>query len=81
MNEAVVRTHAISVEAVGIGKHFGSFPALSDVSLKVMPGSVHGLPGENGAGTSTLVKCLLGYQTIFSLSVQAENGLSLCLIA
>ena len=54
-------THAIGVEAVGIGKHFGSFHALSDVSLKVTPGTVHGLLGENGAGKSTLVKCLLGY--------------------
>jgi ABC-type uncharacterized transport system ATPase subunit len=54
-------THAIGVEAVGIGKHFGSFHALSDVTLKVTPGSVHGLLGENGAGKSTLVKCLLGY--------------------
>ncbi len=54
-------TTAIGVEAVGIGKHFGSFHALSDVSLKVRPGSVHGLLGENGAGKSTLVKCLLGY--------------------
>jgi ABC-type uncharacterized transport system ATPase subunit len=52
---------AIGVEAVRIGKHFGSFHALSDVSLKVTPGSVHGLLGENGAGKSTLVKCLLGY--------------------
>ena len=54
-------THAISVEAVGISKHFGSFHALSDVSLKVTAGTVHGLLGENGAGKSTLVKCLLGY--------------------
>ncbi len=57
----VVTTHAIGVEAVGIGKHFGSFHALSEVSLKVSPGTVHGLLGENGAGKSTLVKCLLGY--------------------
>ena len=54
-------TSAIGVEAIGIGKHFGSFHALTDVSLKVSPGSVHGLLGENGAGKSTLVKCLLGY--------------------
>ena len=54
-------TRAISVEAINIGKHFGSFHALSDVSLKVTPGTVHGLLGENGAGKSTLVKCLLGY--------------------
>jgi ABC-type uncharacterized transport system ATPase subunit len=56
-----LETQAIGVEAIGIGKHFGSFHALSDVSLKVNPGSVHGLLGENGAGKSTLVKCLLGY--------------------
>ena len=56
-----VVTKAIGVEAVGIGKHFGSFHALSDVSLKVTPGTVHGLLGENGAGKSTLVKCLMGY--------------------
>jgi len=60
-------THAIGVEAIGIGKHFGGFHALSDVSLKVRPGSVHGLLGENGAGKSTLVKCLLGYY-------QADEG-------
>ena len=52
---------AIGVETIGIGKRFGSFQALSDVSMKVHPASVHGLLGENGAGKSTLVKCLLGY--------------------
>jgi simple sugar transport system ATP-binding protein len=52
---------AIGVEAVGIGKQFGAFAALKDVSMKVRPATVHGLLGENGAGKSTLVKCLLGY--------------------
>ena len=52
---------AIGVEAIGVGKHFGAFTALQDVSLKVRAGTVHALLGENGAGKSTLVKCLLGY--------------------
>ena len=54
-------TGAISIEAAGITKRFGSFTALDDVSFKVAPASVHALLGENGAGKSTLVKCLLGY--------------------
>ena len=54
-------TTAIAVEAIGIGKRFGSFAALSNITMKVRPATVHGLLGENGAGKSTLVKCLLGY--------------------
>ena len=41
---------AIGVETIGIGKRFGSFQALSDVSMKVHPASVHGLLGENDVG-------------------------------
>ena len=52
---------AIAVEAVAIGKRFGSFAALDNVSFRVAAGTVHALLGENGAGKSTLVKCLLGY--------------------
>ncbi len=52
---------AIGVEAVGIGKRFGAFAALSGVTMKIRAGTVHGLLGENGAGKSTLVKCLMGY--------------------
>ncbi len=49
------------LRATGLGKTFGSFCALDDVSLELTPGSVHGLLGENGAGKSTLVKCIMGY--------------------
>jgi ABC-type uncharacterized transport system ATPase subunit len=52
---------AIGIEAASVTKRFGAFTALDDVSLKVQPGTIHALLGENGAGKSTFVKCLLGY--------------------
>ena len=44
----------------GLTKTFGAVRALIDVGLTVMPGEVHALLGENGAGTSTLMKILFG---------------------
>ena len=41
-------------------KHYGSIEALKGVSLKVEPGQIFGLLGQNGAGKSTMVKILLG---------------------
>lgn len=43
-----------------VGKRFGRFQALSNVSLQLERGHVYGLAGENGAGKSTLVKVLCG---------------------
>ncbi len=44
----------------GITKEFPGVRALEDASLKVRPGEVHGLVGENGAGKSTVIKVLAG---------------------
>src|SRR5437879_2024922 len=41
-----------------IDKRFGSTQALQGVSLQVVPGEVHALVGETGAGKSTLMKIL-----------------------
>ena len=44
----------------GITKTFPGVKALSEVSLKLYPGQVTALVGENGAGKSTVVKILTG---------------------
>lgn len=43
-----------------VSKHYGGVPALSDVSLTIVAGTVHSLVGENGAGKSTLGKIISG---------------------
>lgn len=46
------------IEAIGIGRMFGSTPALAGVDLTVGRGTVMGLLGHNGAGKTTLVNIL-----------------------
>ena len=48
------------IELDGVSKSFGPVRALSEVSLRLYGGEVHGLAGENGAGKSTLIKALAG---------------------
>ena len=48
------------LEMTNICKSFPGVKALDNVQLKVRPGTVHALMGENGAGKSNLMKCLLG---------------------
>ncbi|MGC3999486.1 MAG: sugar ABC transporter ATP-binding protein [Anaeromyxobacter sp.] len=43
-----------------VTKKFPGVTALSDVSIRVRRGEIHGLCGENGAGKSTLMKILCG---------------------
>jgi simple sugar transport system ATP-binding protein len=50
------------LEVRNLSKMFGSVIALSDVSVKVIPGEVTCLLGDNGAGKSTLIKILSGVQ-------------------
>ncbi|MFT4042706.1 MAG: sugar ABC transporter ATP-binding protein [Gordonia sp. (in: high G+C Gram-positive bacteria)] len=58
MSDGGANTPALHVE--GLSKTFGENTVLTDISLRIEPGSVVALLGENGSGKSTLVKILSG---------------------
>ena len=47
-------------EAAGVTRRFGTFTAVSSVSMSVGGGEIVGLIGANGAGKTTLIRMLLG---------------------
>jgi simple sugar transport system ATP-binding protein len=51
------------VELQDVTKRFVGVTAISDLSLKLLPGEVFCLLGENGAGKSTVIKILTGVET------------------
>src|ERR1700730_15174918 len=50
----------MSVMASGLGKDFGSFRALDEISFEVAAGGSLVILGENGAGKTTTLRCLAG---------------------
>src|SRR5437762_13898631 len=49
------------IELRDISKRFGGVQANKGVSLKVDPGTVHAIVGENGAGKSTAMRIAYGF--------------------
>ncbi|MBE6931390.1 MAG: ABC transporter ATP-binding protein, partial [Ruminococcaceae bacterium] len=49
------------IELKNVTKSYGGKRALSDVSLTLPRGEIVGLFGENGAGKTTMMKCILGF--------------------
>jgi ABC-type multidrug transport system ATPase subunit len=42
-----------------LAKQFGSFQALTEINLQVQQGDIYGFLGQNGAGKSTTMRCML----------------------
>jgi simple sugar transport system ATP-binding protein len=61
------------VEMRGISKAFGAIQALKDIELRLFPGEILGLVGDNSAGKSTLMKILSGAYQRDSGEVQIEG--------
>ena len=59
----------------GISIEFPGVKALDNVDLRLFPGEVHALMGENGAGKSTMIKALTGVYKINAgtITVNGQN--------
>ena len=62
------------LEMKNISKSFIGVKAVDDVSLHCMPGEVHVLVGENGAGKSTILKILAGLYTADSGTIVLKGN-------
>jgi ABC-2 type transport system ATP-binding protein len=49
---------AAAVEAQGLGRDYGSFVAVDDLTFAVQPGEILGVLGPNGAGKTTAIRVL-----------------------
>jgi ABC-type branched-subunit amino acid transport system ATPase component/ABC-type branched-subunit amino acid transport system permease subunit len=54
--------------------HFGGVRAVSDMSLTVRPGTVHGLIGPNGAGKTTFIDAVTGFVRATSGSIELDGA-------
>ncbi|MGB8813411.1 MAG: sugar ABC transporter ATP-binding protein [Paracoccaceae bacterium] len=56
-----------------VSKSFGMTAALTDMSLDLIPGEVHAIVGENGAGKSTMIKIMTGIHQPTSGGVEIDG--------
>ena len=61
------------LEVDNVVMQFGGLKALNQVSLAVMPGTIHGLIGPNGSGKSTMMNVLTGIYVPTAGDVRLEG--------
>ena len=49
-----------AIETHGLSKHFGRYPAVDGLTMRVPKGAIAGFIGPNGAGKTTTIRLLLG---------------------
>ena len=64
---------ASAVSFKKINKKFGDISANKNVTFDIEQNSIHAIVGENGAGKSTTVKILFGYQTPTSGHIEIDG--------
>lgn len=57
----------MNVKAIEVSKSFDRYQAVKEATLELVPGTIHGLLGSNGAGKTTFLKLLAGIY-------QADSG-------
>ncbi len=64
----------MSIEVNGVGKRFGDFVALQDISLSIPSGELMALLGPSGGGKSTLLRIIAGLEHADTGSVHIEGA-------
>ena len=63
----------MSIEVEGIGKRFGDFVALDDVSVSIPTGQLTALLGPSGGGKSTLLRIIAGLEWADTGRIEIEG--------
>jgi sulfate transport system ATP-binding protein len=63
----------MSIEIAGVGKKFGDFVALEDISLTIPTGQLTALLGPSGGGKSTLLRIIAGLEQADEGTVRIEG--------
>lgn len=61
------------IEVNNLGFSYGSTPVLNNITMKLKPGRIYGLLGENGVGKTTLLTLLCGLKKMQTGSILADG--------